>query len=1377
MTLTMASHSTDTPPRIGSDRLRIPKLTAALNQEQFDVHTAALEWSLDAPITIQGEADIQSKRAWEGQVSPYRHQITNLITFCRRAPVALLADDVGLGKTISAALILSELKARRKVERTLIVAPRMLLSQWQEELGTKFGIPAECATGQGLRAALERNIPAVITTYESLKARLDAVAEARFDMAIFDEAHKLRNLHGTAAAPQFALAVQSMLRERFFKYVLMLTATPIQNRLWDLYSLVDLLATAKGHTNPLGTKRDFSETYIADQRGLQIQHSRRDDFRRHLGSYIVRTRRSDAKLMFPTRRVETWSMKASLLDQRLLQTVTRHLAAVKLNGFTQISIGQALMSSPEALADQLHEMSTRGTIPQRLYEDVRTVIAEGSASAKIGGLKAVVTEMSQQRADWRLLVFTRRVATQQAIGRHLTQAGVKCGYITGGKASQNERAIQAFKRPSPDVNVLISTDAGAEGLNLQAANVLVNYDLPWNPMVLEQRIGRIQRLGSQHASIQVINLVLSGSVEETIVARLLSKLQAISESIGDIEGILESMPTGIDDEGFEELIRQLVVASLQGADTAKQIALAEASIREAKEVYDEERQLVDSTLGDLRDMHRIGPQVPAITPVTPSIDAQPFVLRALRADGAKVQARTDGDYRVLLAGQNEFTLTFQDHAADDSDRGVFGGNAPRAYVPGKRHFERLAQSWADKCGAFYSDYSRLDERALRDHLSAWLGANSGLHLVDISNVEYAVGFQGDLTMRASAAVEHDRLEKLVTIPISIGPECDLPSLESQRTHASHDLELPLLSEDAIDDISRAIYCDPDLSKFIDFYEKRLAEELPRAASGPQAERVRRQFSHAVAAEAVSAKGLKYCVATVDAKLLIDGHGPYETGFELSPHSNGRLRVSPIPQWHICAVSALPAPPSALHSCALSGVLALRHRLTPSAESGRLALREHMVQCDATGAWVLPSETGACAISGRQVRLGELGTSAVSGTRALATELTRCECTGDLILPSEASVSQISGLKYRADQRVSSVLSQRQGHATEFVASVAPSGWIAKDEAAQSALSGEWASRSMLRASERPPHRLGLAHEFSQCRVSGRSLLRDELLESAVSGSLVDRELLVPSALSGKLATPDELVVCEVTGRRLLPTEAARCVVSGKLADLRELAKSATSGRHALPDQMLRCAETGALLLPDEAEACEATHRLVAPGLLKPCSITGRRATLRSMIACPVSHARLIDDHASRMRMLELTGDPNLLQTCRWSGRQMIGTMLKACALTQLRVAPDFVNRQGELNALREILNGQPVLGSRTLRPADLATLGQALPGRRSIKSATAVDAPGTDVSVLAVRVRTGPLGFRSAYIGLAVQFGAQFRMLSEPVEGSRDGTTWSKHDR
>jgi superfamily II DNA or RNA helicase len=1370
----MAGHSSDAILRLGSDRLRLPKLTAACNQEQFDIHTAALEWSLDAPITIQGEADIQSKRAWEGNVSPYRHQITNLITFCRRAPVALLADDVGLGKTISAALILSELIARRKVARTLVVAPRMLLSQWQEELGTKFGIPAECATGQGLSSALGRNIPAVITTYESLKTRLDAIASARFDMVIFDEAHKLRNLHGTAAPPQLALAVQSMLRERFFKYVLMLTATPIQNRLWDLYSLVDLLATAKGHANPLGTKREFVDTYIADQKGLQVHQSRRDDFRRHLGSYIVRTRRTDAKLMFPTRRVETWSMKASLLDQKLLHTVTRHLTTVRLNGFTQLSIGQALMSSPEALADQLQEMSARGTIPQRLYDDVCAAVAAGGTSAKLGGLLAVVKEMSQQRSDWRLLVFTRRVATQQAIGRHLVQAGVKCGYITGGKASQNERAIQAFKRHSPDINVLISTDAGAEGLNLQSANVLVNYDLPWNPMVLEQRIGRIQRLGSQHASIQVINLVLAGSVEERVVARLLAKLQAISESIGDIEGIRVSRPAGIDDEGFEELIRDLIIASLQGADTAQQLALAEASIQEAKQVYDQERQLVDTTLGDLRDMHRTGPQVPELTPLTPSIDAQTFVLRALRADGARVRAHTDGTYRVSLAGQNEFALTFEDDVSDASTPGVFGGNAPRAYVPGKRHFERLAQTWADKCGALYVDYACIDEQAIRDQISTWLGANSRLHLVDILKIDRHVGFSGEITMRASAAVEHDRLEKLVTIPISIGPECTLPHTDLHRNHSSQDLELPSLSEDAIDDISGAIYGDPDLSKFIDFYDKRLAEELPRAAGERSEERVRQQFSHTVAADAVSAKGVRYCVYTLDAALVIDGQGPYDAGFELSPHTNGRLKVSPTQQWRTCPISALPAPPSALQSCSVSGVMVLRHRLTPSAESGRLAIREHMVTCEATGAYVLPSEVGTCAISGRRVRLSALAKSAMSGSTALATELTSCEFTGDLILASETLVSQISGLKYRADQSVTCVLSQRQGHATEFVASVAPSGWIAKDEAAQSALSGEWASRSMLYASERPPHRLGLAHEFAQCRVTGRSLLRDELVESAVSRSLVDRELVVPSARSGKLALPDELAVCEVTGRRLLPTEVARCAVSGRLTDLRELVRSALSGRLALPNEMVRCAETAALLLPDEAHVCEATNRLVTPSLLEKCSVTGRRATAHNMAACPMSSVRFIDDRVSHLRMLELTGNPSVLQTCRWSGRQLLGTMLKTCALTKLRVAPEFLNAEGELVALREILSGRPVLGSRTLRPGDVAKLGQALPGRRSIKSVTAVDAPGTDVSLLAVRVRAGPLGLGSAYVGLAAHLGHDLHLLSEPVEGRRDGATWTR---
>ncbi len=130
-----------------SDAFRYPVLRSAASLDEYLLHIAALEWSLDCPVTIRGAEDIQSKREWAGRLEPFAHQLRNLITFCRRAPVALLADDVGLGKTISAGLILSELMVRKKISRTLVVAPKLLLPQWAEELGVKFGIPATSAVG------------------------------------------------------------------------------------------------------------------------------------------------------------------------------------------------------------------------------------------------------------------------------------------------------------------------------------------------------------------------------------------------------------------------------------------------------------------------------------------------------------------------------------------------------------------------------------------------------------------------------------------------------------------------------------------------------------------------------------------------------------------------------------------------------------------------------------------------------------------------------------------------------------------------------------------------------------------------------------------------------------------------------------------------------------------------------------------------------------------------------------------------------------------------------------------------------------------------------------------------------------------------------
>jgi SNF2 family DNA or RNA helicase len=264
------------------------------------LHRAALEWSLAEPIIIERAEDIRSRPQWQDRVEPFEHQVQNLFTFCRRLPVLLLADDVGLGKTISAGLILRELMKRRRVSRTLVICPKILTSQWEEELDTKFGVPSKIITGAYQKLDDHRAVPVVITTYQSALRRLERIARDAFDLVILDEAHKLRNLFGTPKPPQMALRIREALEQRLFKYVLLLTATPIHNRLWDAYSLVDLLAVARGHKNPFGDATEFRNRFIArGTDGRQLVPGRAPEFRGILRQYLVRTRRSDAKLEFP----------------------------------------------------------------------------------------------------------------------------------------------------------------------------------------------------------------------------------------------------------------------------------------------------------------------------------------------------------------------------------------------------------------------------------------------------------------------------------------------------------------------------------------------------------------------------------------------------------------------------------------------------------------------------------------------------------------------------------------------------------------------------------------------------------------------------------------------------------------------------------------------------------------------------------------------------------------------------------------------------------------------------------------------------------------------------------------------------------------------
>ena len=177
-------------------RFQTKLLSCAKTADDYRVYRAGLEWDLTEPIVIENAEDLKSEQRWRARLTPYHHQVTNLLTFCRRLPVTLLADDVGLGKTISAGLIISELISRSRLSKILIVCPKLLGPQWKAELEEKFNIPAVVAIGRELLEADHEETGAVITTYNSARSYLDRLPEDRFQMLILDEAHKLRNLYG-----------------------------------------------------------------------------------------------------------------------------------------------------------------------------------------------------------------------------------------------------------------------------------------------------------------------------------------------------------------------------------------------------------------------------------------------------------------------------------------------------------------------------------------------------------------------------------------------------------------------------------------------------------------------------------------------------------------------------------------------------------------------------------------------------------------------------------------------------------------------------------------------------------------------------------------------------------------------------------------------------------------------------------------------------------------------------------------------------------------------------------------------------------------------------------------------------------------------------
>jgi Helicase conserved C-terminal domain len=657
----------------------------------------------------------------------------------------------------------------------------------------------------------------------------------------------------------------------------------------------------------------------------------------------------------------------------------------KLNRLAQIGILQALTSSPHALMSQVTNMARNGTVPQELAAAVCSIVAGMKTSAKLKGLGTLIDQLTRKNPErWRMVVFTGRLETQTTIQAFLEERGLKVGIINGSSGQRNQDTIRRFWKNPPECHVIVSTEAGSEGVNLQVANVLVNYDLPWNPMIVEQRIGRIQRLASEHASVSILNIILKGTFEEYIVGRLMEKLQMASHAIGDIEALLEA--SGIDDDednggSFDEKILQLVLAALAGKDVEKATRQAEQSIIEAKAKLEGEEANINAMLGSMEGAEYVGPRAPNLPPVVRSMEAREFTLSALKSFGAQVTAQESGLYLVEEDGGGREWIRF-----DEKDG---GDRRATLYAPGSAAFSRLVTRMIATGVHQVQDADDDAARQADEITRGWVGSFGATPLAaKVEGVRRC--FEGKALVRVRATVAHDSYERLVEVICAPG-EHKAHAVRSGLYRLTDVIENAHYLGVDTERLADAAGRDPGIAEFCRFYIERRAQEV--ASAGDDARKRKKledEFTPRLDLTVVALEGTVHREVTTEAQYHFDDAPPYASRLTVVPRTGACIAA---PELGRCDSTGKTAPKECLAHCAMTGVNVLRHLLVQSEISGRQALPEHTLHCSLSGKRILVDEAELSAVSGRPVASSLLKTCPLTGKRAEPEHFGRCEFSG------------------------------------------------------------------------------------------------------------------------------------------------------------------------------------------------------------------------------------------------------------------------------------------------------------------------------------------------------------------------------------------------
>ncbi|PAF38805.1 ATP-dependent helicase [Terribacillus saccharophilus] len=426
---------------------------------------------------------------------------------------AILADEVGLGKTIEAGLVLKELMIRGLVKKVLLLVPASLVNQWVNELNSKFHIPAASQRKQ----YVWEHYDVIVSSIDLAKRspHREIILEQDYDFVLIDEAHKLKN----SQTKNYAF-IQSLKK----KYCLLLTATPVQNKLSDIYNLVSLLKPGY-----LGSYKQFKDTYGDDRRDAEEHHYLKELIRK----VMVRNRREETGLQWTKRKVETIWIDFTEQERQVYENMQDSTSAAAT--FAKITLLRELCSSREAAYLSMKKMVEENPETGNAYLPVMKEIEKLPQHSK--ALKVVELIKAAPPGE-KFIIFTEYRATQFYLQWTLKQHDISSVPFRGGfKAGKKDWMRELFEKHA---QVLIATEAGGEGINLQFCSNMINYDLPWNPMRLEQRIGRIHRFG-QKKDVQIYNFAVRNTLEAHILELLYKKINLFERVIGNLDHILAEL--------------------------------------------------------------------------------------------------------------------------------------------------------------------------------------------------------------------------------------------------------------------------------------------------------------------------------------------------------------------------------------------------------------------------------------------------------------------------------------------------------------------------------------------------------------------------------------------------------------------------------------------------------------------------------------------------------------------------------------------------------------------------------------------------------------------------------------------------------------------